>query len=166
MWKSTQLSMLFFDTDNRTCNIMKCLWGSHRATAKNTLLKRNKIRLLPILLQWHFCLSIFLTNAHKLVFRFYHQKCTTRQSTLTKYLKQRARSSDYLALVSLSDIFPCFFSCSSFFILLFCYNCCRCCHYGSDYIYEALRTHLVNSLIFHLPFRIVSIGLSSQTTPK
>lgn len=72
----------------------------------------------------------------------------------TTYLKQRARSSDYFAR---SVQHPLHAACCrsrsrcSFFFCIFTFrcNCCRWCHYCSDYMW-ALRTHLVNSLIFHL----------------
>lgn len=60
------------------------------------------------------CISIFFTNAHKLVFRFLSPKNVQRQSTPRHtYLKQRARSSDYFILFSF------FFFCLIFSHLLF-----------------------------------------------
>lgn len=69
--------------------------------ANKTHYSNNKIRLCQFYgtLTTHslLCLSIFLTNTHKLVFRRLSPKMQQRQSTPHYiYLKQRARSSNYL----------------------------------------------------------------------
>lgn len=134
---------------------MKCLWGCKQ----NTLLNRRNSSFAKFTMRHccRCCLSIFLTNAHKLVFRFYHQKCTT---TINPHHVLKTKGTFARLFFFPSSILANFF----FFILVFCCNCCRWCHYGSDYMWSG--SHLVNSLIFHLPSDSFASRWIHSATPK
>lgn len=140
VWISTQLSMLFFDMESYVQHNEMSLG----LQTENTLLKRAEIRLLPILLQWHFCLSIFLTNAHKLVFRFLSPKMHNTTINPRHILKTKStffRLFGFrlpLVTARTSFLFRRFFF-LPLLILVFCCNNCRGCHYGSGYICEPFR---------------------------
>lgn len=145
--------MLLFDMDSYVQQ-----WNVFEGSQNKTHYSNDEIRLC----QFYYttrcsaCISIFFTNAHKLVFRFLSPKNVQRQSTPRHtYLKQRARSSDYFilfsfffffsfAILGVRNFLPFLSSVFSVFVVIVVVDVIT----TADYVW-VLWTHLVNSLIFH-----------------
>lgn len=149
--------MLLFDMDSYVQQ-----WNVFEGSQNKTHYSNDEIRLCQFYytIRCSACISIFFTNAHKLVFRFLSPKNVQRQSTPRHtYLKQRARSSDYFILFSffffclffsfailvVRNFLPFLSSVFSVFVVIVVVDVIT----TADYVW-VLWTHLVNSLIFHL----------------